>query len=121
MRRRIGEFALLVAAIAFSSGAEAMNTPRCTVLGSEKLPVQTGGENAICGEVEQAITSLALNVSFSAEIKVLARTRLAATLVVNGRTLPELKFAIVDRDLDSAAIRRFAQSLASEVAKAAKA
>ena len=98
-----------------------MSTHRCAFIGSEKLPAQTGGENAVCAEVERAITSLAPNVSYSAEIKVLARSRLAATLVVNGRTLPEQKFAIVDRDLDSPAIRRFAQSLASEVAKAAKA
>jgi hypothetical protein len=40
--------------------------------------------------------------------------------VVNGRTLPEQKFAVMDRDLNPASIQRFAQSLATEVAKAEK-
>jgi len=48
------------------------------------------------------------------------RARLSAALVVNGRTLPEQNFAVMDSGLDAGAIRRFAQSLAQAVAKAAK-
>jgi len=48
------------------------------------------------------------------------RARLSATLIVDGRTLPVQNFAVMDRGLDAASIRRFAQSLAEAVAKAAK-
>jgi hypothetical protein len=40
--------------------------------------------------------------------------------MVNGRKLPEQNFAVMDRDLNPGSIRRFAESLAREVAKAAK-
>jgi hypothetical protein len=41
-------------------------------------------------------------------------------LTVNGRILPEQKFAVMDRDLNPQSIERFAQSLAAVVAKTAK-
>jgi hypothetical protein len=46
---------------------------------------------------------------------------LAATPVVNGRTLAAQKFAVNDADLDTKSIQRFAQSVAVAVANAAKA
>ena len=46
--------------------------------------------------------------------------RLSARLIVNGHALPEQHFAVMDRELDPGSISRFAQSLAAEVAKAAK-
>ena len=51
---------------------------------------------------------------------VAAAVPLGTILVVNGRTLPEQNFAVMDRELNPGAIRRFAESLAGEVAKAAK-
>jgi len=59
------------------------------------------------------------NARYRAEIKLLSASRLAAVLVVNGHTLPEQNFAVMDRQLDRASIRRFAESLAATVAKAA--
>jgi hypothetical protein len=94
--------------------------PRCHVTGGEKLTAKTAGADAICSAVEKAIASAAPNATYRAEIKVLSPSRLAAILVVNGRTLPEQKFAVMDRDLNPASIQRFAQSLATEVAKAEK-
>lgn len=41
-------------------------------------------------------------------------------LVVNGRTLPDQNFAVMDRELNQDSIRRFAGALATEVAKIAK-
>lgn len=98
-----------------------MSSPRgCRVVAGEKLPPASGGATAICSEVERAIASRIPNLPYSAEIKVLSPSRLSATLVVNGRQLAEQKFAIIDRQLDRSAIRRFAQSLAAELVKAAK-
>ena len=93
---------------------------RCQVVGSEKLPAAVGGSKALCAEIERAIAELAPRSHYSAEVRVLSKSRLAATLIVNGRTLPEQKFAIMDSDLDAGAIQRFARSLATEIAKAAK-
>lgn len=96
------------------------NPVHCHVLAGEKLRAASGGSAAICAAVEKAIASTAPDVRYSVEVNVLSPSRLAATLVVNGRTLPEQKFAVMDRDLNPASIERFAQSLATEVAKAAK-
>jgi hypothetical protein len=101
-----------------------MSAPRqapsdgCRVVAAEKLPSGVGESSTICIEVERAIAALAPNVRFSAEIKVLSTSRLVATLVVNGRTLPEQKFAVSDRELNPGSIRRFAHSLAAAVAAA---
>jgi hypothetical protein len=42
---------------------------------------------------------------------------LAATVTVDGRTLPEQKFASMDRGLDVHSFEWFAHSLAEQVAK----
>ena len=93
---------------------------RCQVVGGEKLPAASGGSKAVCAEIERAVAELAPGTHYRADVIVLSKSRLAATLVVNGRTLPEQKFAIMDSDLNAGAIQRFAHSLAAEVAKAAK-
>jgi hypothetical protein len=93
---------------------------RCQVVGGEKLPAASGGSKAVCAEIERAVVQLAPKAHYSAQVTVLSKSRLAASLVVNGRTLPEQKFAIMDSDLNAGAIQRFARSLAAEVAKAVK-
>jgi hypothetical protein len=125
MRDSFARLVLLLAALAPASTA-AMSAPGptplggCHVIGGEKLPAASGGSRALCAEVERAIARLAPTVQYRAEIKVLSPSRLAAGLVVNGRDLPEQKFAIMDSDLNPGAIQRFAHSLATEIAKAAK-
>jgi len=109
--------ALAVTALA-APAAAVSSAHRCTVVEGGKLPADTGGPEALCAAVEQAIASAAPGVPYKAEIRVLSRARLAAILVVGGRTLPQQNFAIMDRELNRGAIERFAQSLGAEVAKA---
>ena len=90
----------------------------CRVVSTGKAASAVDG-TAICAEVERAIAAAAPNARYRAEIKLLSASRLAAVLVVNGHTLPEQNFAVMDRQLDRASIRRFAESLAATVAKAA--
>ena len=90
------------------------------MLGSEKLPARSGGAAAVCSEIERAVASAAPKVRYSADVRVLSKSRLSAALVVNGRALPEQKFAIMDSELDAGAIKRFAASLANAVAEAAR-
>lgn len=123
MRGNFASFILLVA-LSFSAGGamsvSARSSVRCQVFGGEKLPAASGSSKTVCAEIERAVAELAPAARYSAEVKVLSKSKLAATLVVDGRTLPEQRFAIMDSDLDAGSIQRFARSLASEVAKAAK-
>jgi hypothetical protein len=119
MRSFLGSFALLLAGIALPASSVAMSAPApCSVVEGDKLPPETGGPDALCAAVERAVASAAPGVRYKAEIRVLSRARLAAVLVVDGHTLPQQNFAVMDRDLNRGAIERFAQALAAEVAKA---
>lgn len=102
------------------SPLKAVTVGRCTVIGGENLPAAVGGNEALCTAIERAIASRAPTAHYSAQIKVLPRSRLSATLVVNGRTLPEQKFAVMDRELNPASIQLFADSLAEQLVEAAK-
>ena len=71
----------------------------CAVVGSEKLPMKSGRSSVICAEVERAIAAQAPGVRYNIEINVLSPARLAATLIVNGRTLPVQNFSVMDGNL----------------------
>ena len=121
MRGELAKIVFLVATTVFTASANAMSASgRCRVIAGGRLPAATGGSTAICSEIERAIASVAPGVDYHAEVKVLSASRLSADLVVNGRALPEQNFAIMDRQLDRAAIQRFARSLAAELSKAPK-
>ena len=91
-------------------------SPHCRVVDGAKLPAESGGADALCAAIERAISSRAPGVAFSAEIRVLSSSRLAATLTRDGRTLPEQNFASMDRDLTASSFDRFAETLANQVA-----
>src|SRR5438067_6924433 len=64
-----------------ATGACAMSAPApgpCRVIGAEKLPGQAGGANAICAAVERAVATKTPSLRYSAEIRVLSRSALAA-------------------------------------------
>lgn len=110
--------ALLLTAAALAAPADAMSSGlHCSVVEGDKLPAEAGGPESLCAAVERAVASAAPNVRYTAEITVISPSRLAATLVVNGQTLPRQNFAIMDSKLNNGAIERFANSLAAEIAK----
>ena len=104
------------AAVSMSGGPAA----HCRVVTGEQFLTGAVSGNIVCSEIERAIAAVAPHARYSAEVKAMPRARLSARLVVNGRTLPEQNFAVMDRELDLGSIRRFAEALAAEVAKAAK-
>ena len=93
---------------------------QCRVSDASRLHHGQRGADAICFEIQSAIGALAPTANYRAQVRVLTPTRLSATLVVNGRTLPEQNFAVMDHDLDLGSIRRFAAAIAAAVAKAAQ-
>ena len=105
--------------VAMNIGGESPNG-RCVIIGGEKLSPESIGSAGICGEVEAAIASRAPTVRYSAQIRVLSPTRLAATLIVNDRTLPVQNFAVMDGKLSNGSIKRFAAAVALAVAGASK-
>ena len=98
------------------STADQTPSGRCHVVGGGKS-VDAG---AICGEIERAITAQRPKVQYTAEVRVLSPSRLAATLIVNGRTLPVQNFAVMDGKLGTGSIARFASALARAVVEATK-
>jgi hypothetical protein len=115
---------LAVALGVSASGACAMSASasdelRCRVIGGDKLPAESGGAGALCATIRNALAKQAPNVRVSVEVRVLRPSMLATILVVEGRTLPEQKFAVMDRNLNTRSIERFAQSIATKVAEAA--
>jgi len=106
------------------SSAWAMSAPghreanSCRVVGGEKLPGSAGGPDAICAAINRAVAARTPNVHFAAEVRVVRPSMLATRLTVNGRALAEKTFAVMDGDLDTGSIERFAQSIAAAVEKA---
>ena len=114
---------LLVMAASLSGGACAMASSSsqpasCRVVDGDKLPDGSGGAAALCTAIERAAAARAPGVDFTVEVKVLSSSRLAATVTSGGRTMPEQKFASMDRDLNGSSFERFAAALADQLAKA---
>lgn len=114
---------LLVMAASLSGGACAMASPSgqstsCRVVDGDKLPDGSGGAAALCMAIERAAAARAPAVDFTVEVKVLSSSRLVATVTSGGRTMPEQKFASMDRDLSRSSFERFAAALADQLAKA---
>ena len=108
-----------------SGSACAMNStdsqpaPSCRVIEGNKLPAESGGADALCREIAAATAQAAPGVRYSIEIRVLPRSRLSATVTTaDGRTLPEQGMASMDKPLTAGSFKRFAASIASELAKA---
>jgi hypothetical protein len=114
-------FAGILASAAYvAASPPAMSAPYarpCTVLNGEKLPPESGGADAICSAIEQAIAARAPKVRYTAEVRVLSKSGLSVTVVANGKKLPDQNMSVSDRNLNPWAIKRFAEGLAEEVAK----
>lgn len=117
-------FVAIAAAIGCVSGSAcAMNSserppaPSCQVIG--KLPAASGGADALCREIAAATAEAAPGVRYTIEIRVLPRDRLSATVTTaDGRQLPELGIASMDKPLTASSFKRFAASIATELANA---
>ena len=122
-----GRFAalLIVVTTLDSGGALAMKPSstvtigHCTVVGEGNLPAAVGGAKGLCAILDRAVATRAGTTNYTAHVKVLPRSRLSAILVVDGRELPQQNFAVMDRELSSSTIQRFADGLAEQVLEAA--
>jgi hypothetical protein len=92
---------------------------RCRVIGADLLPPESGGADALCSAIASAAAKHAAGVQYNVEVRVLPRSRLSASLTLNdGCKLPEQSFVRMDKPLSRGAFARFAEAIASELAKA---
>jgi hypothetical protein len=124
MRGAIATFVLFILGSA-STGATTMTHARnaraeCRVVAGEKYLKAPINTDLICAEIKRAVADKAPGARVETAVRVISSSRLAAVLVVNGRALPEHKFAIMDSDLSPEAVQRFARSLATAAADAVK-
>lgn len=92
----------------------------CRVTGGEKLPADSGGSDALCAAIVRAAATQVPAARFKVEVQVRGPSALTAILTTeDGKTLPEQTFSISDRGLTKGSLERFANSLVSEVARAA--
>ena len=83
------------------------------------MPADVGGPDAICAAIQAAAQKEAPGASFSVEVRVLSASSLAAIVrLADGRTLPEQKMAVSDRQLGRGSIDRFAAAIAAEIGRA---
>lgn len=126
MREKLAAMAIFAALFGACGSASAMSTPEqalvhCRVVGGGKLPPGLGGEQAICAALKQAVVADLLHGAPTIEVRVVSASLLAATVTTaDGRILPELRMATMDRLLTKAAIRRFARAIADELVKAGR-
>ncbi|HET6941603.1 MAG TPA: hypothetical protein VFH89_05540 [Sphingomicrobium sp.] len=90
----------------------------CKVIGGEKLPSESGGADALCAAIAVAAAEQAPGIGYNIEVRVLPRSRLAATVMgSDGRKLAETGFASMDKPLTTGSFKRFAAAIAQELAK----
>jgi len=124
MRERMALAAIAAAIGCVGGNACAMNSSdrqpsqTCRVIDGNKLPAESGGADSLCREIAAATAEAAPGIRYAIEIRVLPRARLSATVTTaDGRTLPELGIASMDKPLTASSFKRFAESIASELAK----
>lgn len=92
----------------------------CRVVGSDKLPADSGGSEAFCAAVSRAAATQAPGIRFTVDVQVRGPAMMTAILTTaDGRKLPEQTFSISDRGLTKGSLERFANSLVGEVVRAA--
>lgn len=118
---------LLALAVASVSGsacamsAHSAGAARCHVVDAHKLPGESGGEDALCRSIREAVAAEGIETAYVVEVRVLSASMIGAvTTTADGRALAEQKLATSDRPLTRASFERFARVLAAQLAEASR-
>ena len=114
---------LLVGAMLIAGSCNAMSSPsnsqgRCQIVDGSKLPASSGGSDALCAAIARAVAAGSPGVDYVAKVRVISPSRLAANVTYRDEALPEVQFAIMDREIGPNSFDRFAAAIAAEIAKA---
>lgn len=120
MRTATWTVAMACCLSAAGTAACAMTVPAsglvpCSVEGAALLPHTSGGEQALCEEIRQAVSEVIPDGARIA-IQVVSDHRMHATVILaNGRSLPRVSAAVSDRTLSARSYRMIAEALASQL------
>ena len=121
-----GHASFAIALLAVASSACAMTAPaqagaRCHVVEGEKLPAASGGARALCDAIERAAAARGLQQRFTVQVRVKPRAMLSAEVKLpDGRTLPALHMAEMDRPVTRDTLERFGLAIADHIAGGAR-
>lgn len=118
-------FAALVAlAVSWAGGtacamtANPVKNADCVVLNGDKLPAETGGPDAVCEAIKQALLASGFDRPVKVEIRVKSNAWLVARIIRDGVALPEQNMAVADGKLQRGSVDRFARAIAQAVSTA---
>jgi hypothetical protein len=120
MREKLASM-LIAAVLGFANGSTpAMSSMKdgssCKVIGGEKLPADSGGEDALCLAIANAVAIKSPGLQFTVEVTVLPRSRLSAVMTSgDGDKARNLSFSSMDRGLKASSFKRFAEAIANEL------
>lgn len=116
--------ALALATVASSACGMTLPTPSaswCQVENGAKLPAASGGGAALCEAIERAATLRGVGGAFSVRVVAGSRSLLTANVILDdGRRLPALQMAEMDRPIGKTTFKRFADAVANHVAGAGR-
>ena len=108
------------------SGALGMTVPAassgpCQVTNGAKLPAASGGSDALCAAIQRAAEARGSDGTFTVRVNVGPRSRLTAYVTLaDGRSLPPLHMASMDRAIGKTTLERFGAAIVDHVAGAAR-
>ena len=115
----------IAVALAFAATTvSAMTSPagsaaRCEVSNADKLPAASGGGAALCAAIERAVASRGLGRTFLVRVVVGKRSKLTANITLaDGRILPSLHMAQMDRPIGRTTLEQFGGAVADQIASA---
>jgi hypothetical protein len=108
-------FAIALAAAPTSACAMTAPTAHpspCQVVDGAKLPTASGGADEVCRALERALAARPSAPRFTVRVRVEPRSVLTADVTLaDGRTLPELHMAEMDRPITKDTLDRFGQAI----------
>ena len=88
------------------------SAPQCLVVNGEKLPAGSGGSEELCRALERALVARGRQPRFTVRVRVEPRSILTADVTLaDGRTLPALHMAEMDRPITKDTLNRFGRAI----------
>lgn len=110
----------LIGGNACAMARSSAESPSCVVIGAGNLPAGLSSDG-ICSAIRAALKDKSPGTAYSVEVRVVTASSLAARIMLDdGRSLPEQKMAVSDRELNAGSIDRFAAAIAEAVGSSAR-
>lgn len=117
MVKEAGHAFLAIALASAVSSACAVTAPtgsavQCKVVNGEKLPAASGGATELCRALDRALAARDPKPRFTVQVRVEPRSVLTADVTLaDGRTLPALHVAEMDRPVTKDTLDRFGRAI----------